>query len=238
MPLCTNFRPGRDPGILDSYAGLAGLFTFVALAGHGALYLVWRTTGPVRERRLSFSPKTWKVLLVLWVAATAATAWVRPEVLSNLFTYLFRDMRGKLAWDRVRLRLWTPIRPSSARPIHLNKEFDPHHVFICHESPATVSRPCADRPLRTQKVATMSKETARVCQAYLNRPPPDPSPKHHLDADKIVKTAKHLSDDINARLPGSSLARLAYDSAEIAGARDQRGEGPACPFSPSGPSPP
>src|SRR5580692_7408614 len=46
MPLFTDFRPGREPGILDWYTGLVGLFTLAALAGHGALYLAWRTDGP------------------------------------------------------------------------------------------------------------------------------------------------------------------------------------------------
>ena len=55
MPLFTNFLPGREPGILDWYTGLVGLFTLAALAVHGALYLGWRTTGPVRERSLAFA---------------------------------------------------------------------------------------------------------------------------------------------------------------------------------------
>ena len=55
MPLFTNFLIGREPGILDWYTGLVGLFTLVALAVHGALFLVWRTTGPVRERSLAFA---------------------------------------------------------------------------------------------------------------------------------------------------------------------------------------
>ena len=46
MPLFTNFLIGREPGILDWYTGLVGLFTLAALAVHGALYLAWRTTGP------------------------------------------------------------------------------------------------------------------------------------------------------------------------------------------------
>ena len=57
MPLFTNFLTGREPGILDWYTGLVGLFTLAALAVHGALYLVWRTTGPVRERSLAFAAK-------------------------------------------------------------------------------------------------------------------------------------------------------------------------------------
>jgi cytochrome d ubiquinol oxidase subunit II len=84
MPLFTNFRTGRQPGILDWYTGLVGVYTLVALAVHGAHYLAWRTTGPVRERSLAFAHSAWKVALVLWVAATAATAWVRPEIFTSL----------------------------------------------------------------------------------------------------------------------------------------------------------
>jgi len=57
MPLFTNFRPGREPGILDWYTGLVGVFTLTALAGHGALYLALRTAGPVRERSLGFAQR-------------------------------------------------------------------------------------------------------------------------------------------------------------------------------------
>jgi cytochrome d ubiquinol oxidase subunit II len=84
MALFTNFRPGREPGILDWYTALVGVFTLAALAGHGALYLAWRTTGPVRERSLALASRAWRAVLVLWVAATAATAWVRPEAIAGL----------------------------------------------------------------------------------------------------------------------------------------------------------
>jgi cytochrome bd ubiquinol oxidase subunit II len=84
MPLFTNFLIGREPGILDWYTALVGLFTLAALAVHGALFLAWRTTGPVRERSLAFAREAWKAALVLWIAATAATLWVRPEVFSGL----------------------------------------------------------------------------------------------------------------------------------------------------------
>jgi cytochrome d ubiquinol oxidase subunit II len=84
MPLFTNFRPGRQPGILDWYTVLVGLFTLAALAGHGALYLAWRTVGPVCERSLAIARRLWLVVPVLWLAVTAATFWVRPELLSNL----------------------------------------------------------------------------------------------------------------------------------------------------------
>lgn len=102
MPLFTNFLIGREPGILDWYTGLVGLFTLVALAVHGALYLAWKTAGPVRERSLAFARGAWKAALVLWIAATAATVWVRPEIFSGLvarpWAFLFVAVAIAGAW--------------------------------------------------------------------------------------------------------------------------------------------
>ncbi len=104
MPLFTNFLIGREPGILDWYTGLVGLFTLAALAVHGALFLTWRTAGPVRERSVAFALRAWKVSLGLWVAATAATAWVQPGLFSGLisrpWTILFVALAG--AWGAFR----------------------------------------------------------------------------------------------------------------------------------------
>src|SRR5713226_1246439 len=50
IPLFTDFEPGRQPGVFDWYTALVGAFTLCALAGHGALYLVWKTTGAVQAR--------------------------------------------------------------------------------------------------------------------------------------------------------------------------------------------
>ncbi|MHC5537877.1 hypothetical protein ACYOEI_06565 [Singulisphaera rosea] len=52
---------------------------------------------------------------------------------------------------------------------------------------------------------------------------PREKPKHRLDAPRIIETAKNLSDDIGARLPGSSLAGLAQELADLAIATDVRG---------------
>jgi cytochrome d ubiquinol oxidase subunit II len=106
MPLFTNFLIGRAPGILDWYTGLVGLFTLATLSVHGALYLAWRTTGPVRERSVAFALEAWKAALVLWVAATTATAWVRPEVFTGLvarpwaFAFVALSIAG--AWGAIR----------------------------------------------------------------------------------------------------------------------------------------
>ncbi len=84
LPLFTNFLPGKQPGIFDWYTTLVGLFTLAALAGHGATYLAWRTTGPVHERSLTYARKAWWVVLPLWIAVTLLTASIQHQILTNL----------------------------------------------------------------------------------------------------------------------------------------------------------
>ena len=84
LPLFTNFRPGEHPGVLDWYTVLVGCLALCVLAGHGAFYLVWKTTGPVQERSRTWARKAWLTAVPLWVLATLATAWIQPEVLENL----------------------------------------------------------------------------------------------------------------------------------------------------------
>jgi cytochrome d ubiquinol oxidase subunit II len=84
IPLFTDFRPGERPGVFDWYTGLVGVFALVALAGHGGLYLVWKTTGPVQERSRVWARRAWLAVLPLWLAATLATAWLRLETFTNL----------------------------------------------------------------------------------------------------------------------------------------------------------
>jgi len=84
MPLFTDFQPGREPGILDWYTVLVGFFTLCVLAGHGALYLVWRTTGPVHFRSQMCARRAWVAVVPLWVVVTLATFRVQPEVFQNL----------------------------------------------------------------------------------------------------------------------------------------------------------
>jgi cytochrome bd ubiquinol oxidase subunit II len=84
LPLFTDFLPGRQPGIFDGYTTLVGLFALIALAGHGALFLAWRTTGPVHDRSLTYARKAWRITLPLWIAVTLFTAMVQHEVFTNL----------------------------------------------------------------------------------------------------------------------------------------------------------
>jgi cytochrome d ubiquinol oxidase subunit II len=84
IPLFTDFQPGARPGVFDWYTALVGVFTLCALAGHGALYLVWKTTGPVQARSRAWAGRAWLAVLPLWLAVTLATARVRSETFTNL----------------------------------------------------------------------------------------------------------------------------------------------------------
>ncbi|HZO91744.1 MAG TPA: cytochrome d ubiquinol oxidase subunit II [Chthonomonadaceae bacterium] len=83
-PLFTNFVPGPQPGVLDWYTVLVGLFALSVLAGHGALYLTWKTSGPVQARSQAIAPRLWVVVVILGVLTTLATSRVQPALYANL----------------------------------------------------------------------------------------------------------------------------------------------------------
>src|SRR5437899_3354618 len=77
IPLFTDFQPGEQPGIFDWYTTLVGVFTLCVLAGHGALYLAWKTAGSVQVRSQAWARRAWLAVLPLWALVTVATASVR-----------------------------------------------------------------------------------------------------------------------------------------------------------------
>ncbi|HEY4186774.1 MAG TPA: cytochrome d ubiquinol oxidase subunit II [Polyangia bacterium] len=89
LPLWTNFLPGSDPGVLDWYTVLCGVVALVALATHGAHYLVLRTAGAVSDRALGLARLGARALVVLTVASLAATLVVRPTILDNFRAHPF-----------------------------------------------------------------------------------------------------------------------------------------------------
>lgn len=84
LPLFTNFSPYGNIGVLDWYTVLVGIFTLFVLAGHGALFLNWRTSGEVQQRSVEMAWRAWTIAAMLWVVVTAATAMMRPEVFTVL----------------------------------------------------------------------------------------------------------------------------------------------------------
>jgi cytochrome d ubiquinol oxidase subunit II len=84
LTLFTSFRARAPVGILDWYTVLTGLFALVALGGHGAVFLAWRTDGVVHQRATRLARLVFVVLAVSWPAVTWATHAVNPELLPAL----------------------------------------------------------------------------------------------------------------------------------------------------------
>ena len=85
LPLWTNFLPGENPGVLDWYTTLVGVTALVALAGHGALWTVWRTEGELRERSRRVFRIAWGGTVALTALTTIATFQIQPHVPEQLF---------------------------------------------------------------------------------------------------------------------------------------------------------
>jgi cytochrome d ubiquinol oxidase subunit II len=84
LPLWTRFSPfDAEPGVLDWYTVLCGVVTLIALATHGAHYLVVRTSGLVAARAQRLARLGTRLLPVATLASLLATLAVRPGVLAN-----------------------------------------------------------------------------------------------------------------------------------------------------------
>ena len=87
-PLWTNFRVGRDNGILDWYTIIAGVVALVTLTVHGSLYVVTKTEGDVcASAPAGIALRLWPIQILLTVLSLAATNYVRPQVMDNYRKY-------------------------------------------------------------------------------------------------------------------------------------------------------
>lgn len=83
VPLWTNFQPGGNPGAIDWYTLLAAIVALVALALHGALYVILKTSGELNSRMRRMVRWLWPVLALLTICALPGTIAVRPGLLDN-----------------------------------------------------------------------------------------------------------------------------------------------------------
>ncbi len=79
-PFWTDLRTSGSTGILDWYTSLVGALAVASLALHGAAWLGLRTTGEVRNRSILAARKLNAPVAALFVAVSAATAWVSPHI--------------------------------------------------------------------------------------------------------------------------------------------------------------
>lgn len=84
LPLFTNFGIDGELGVLDWYTVLIGVFALVAIAAHGAVFLAWKTSGPVQGRSLAIARPAWIAVAIVWIVATVATRAVNPALLQAL----------------------------------------------------------------------------------------------------------------------------------------------------------
>ncbi len=80
IPLFDSFWPSARSGVLDAYTVLVGVFTLLALGGHGGLYLAMKTEGPVYARSLRAARVLWLIAAGLFPLVTWATMEVAPEL--------------------------------------------------------------------------------------------------------------------------------------------------------------
>ena len=80
IPLFDSFWPSTRSGVLDAYTVLVGVFTVLALGGHGGLYLAMKTEGPVHARSLRAARWLWTTSGLLFPLVTWATVQVAPDL--------------------------------------------------------------------------------------------------------------------------------------------------------------
>jgi cytochrome d ubiquinol oxidase subunit II len=92
-PLWTNFRLGRQTGVIDWYTVLVGILAFSALAQHGALWVALKTEGSLQGRARRVAGLAWWGVVALTLLVTAVTFRVQPHVPDRLndhpWGYLF-----------------------------------------------------------------------------------------------------------------------------------------------------
>lgn len=86
-PLWTNFQLGDHTGILDWYTILVGVTALLASMMHGALWVQFKTTGPVHMRSGRLAAWTWWGVLILTGVLTMVTFSVQPQVIANFKTW-------------------------------------------------------------------------------------------------------------------------------------------------------
>ena len=80
-PLWTSFRAGgQELGVLDWYTVSVGMTSLLALTYHGAMWVILKTEGEVRERAKRAAGFLWPFLLVLIVLVSVFTFAIQPQV--------------------------------------------------------------------------------------------------------------------------------------------------------------
>lgn len=83
LPLWTNWQPGPNPGILDWYTVTVGLFAFLTLTQHGALWVAYKTEDAVRARARGLARLAWFGVAALTITATVFSFQIQPKLAAS-----------------------------------------------------------------------------------------------------------------------------------------------------------
>jgi cytochrome bd ubiquinol oxidase subunit II len=83
LPFWTNLSPSGQVGIIDWYTLLVGVASFLALAVHGALWVVLKTDGDLQDRTRSFSAKCWVGSVAITPVMSVASFSIQPNLIKQ-----------------------------------------------------------------------------------------------------------------------------------------------------------
>jgi len=72
---------------LNPYSIMVGILSLVLLSMHGANFLAYRTSNQIGERAAEMGIRLWPITLILIVAVTVLTFFVKPELTHNFAQY-------------------------------------------------------------------------------------------------------------------------------------------------------
>ena len=80
LPLWSSWSPHGDPGILDWFTVPVGVAALATLVNHGALWLIYKNTGPVQDRARNVFRYSWPAVLALTILITLLSFNVQPHL--------------------------------------------------------------------------------------------------------------------------------------------------------------
>ena len=87
VPLWTNLSPFGQVGIVDWYTLLVGIASALALAAHGARWVVLKTEGGLQERARLFAARCCTGLVPVMLFVTAASFAIQPNLVRQFRTH-------------------------------------------------------------------------------------------------------------------------------------------------------
>jgi len=88
-PLWTNFMPIGNTGILDWFTVLIGVAALLALALHGAAWLVYKLEGELNERASLAAARLWWLVALFTAAITIFSFRLLPQLFFNFRLHLW-----------------------------------------------------------------------------------------------------------------------------------------------------